>query len=109
MALLARKQNSEPTVHCALIRVKSDVGRVGVSTVTGVHYGSVRAIFDSYPLPLVIRYYSSRTLDGSDLEMSDDENGFGMQYSSEEEMVDTFENRDPESYQFSTLSIDEVY
>ena len=40
--------------------------------------------------------------------MTDDENGFGMQYSSEEELVDTFENRDPESYQFSTLSVDEV-
>lgn len=57
---------------------------------------------------LVIRCSPFRPLDGSDLEMSDDENGFGMQYSSEEEIVDTFENRDPESYQFSTLSIDEV-
>ena len=49
------------------------------------------------------------TVDGSDPEMSDDESDFGMQYSSEEEIVDTFENRDPESYQFSSLSIDEVW
>ena len=41
--------------------------------------------------------------------MTDDENDFGMQYSSEEEIVDPVENRDPESYHFSTLSIDEVW